>query len=250
MSLTKVNTLDIVKRQYRYKLKAYSQVLVSLMILQSLAIIFSLSGTGMMGSSGGMVDMEVHYFSADIVVGFTMLWGFITAILTTTKAYRNDDFVFITNRISSHLSNTLFLFTASVVGGLTSMLSSYALKGILYFLMKGIFVEGPQAGPSPSLFLLGILTTSLYIFLFAGFGYLVGTLVQINKIFVVLLPALLLGSVFFAGASGKTGIMESIFQIYFTESSLFLFTVKVLITVVTLFAGAFILSNQMEVKQK
>lgn len=188
-----------------------------------------------MGSSSATFEVEVHYYSADLVVGFTLLWGFITAIQTTTKAYRNDDFVFVTNRLVSNLSNTLFLMTASVVGGITAILSNYVLKLIINLFMKGSIALGMQGGASPLLLLLGILTTSLYILLFCGLGYLVGTLVQISKLFVVLLPALFIGSVFYAGSTGTTGMVEDIFQFYFTESSLLLFMIKVLMTVVLFF---------------
>jgi hypothetical protein len=249
MSLTRVNMWGIVKKQYQYKLKSYSQSLMSLMTLQLLAIVFSLAGTGSMSGGSGTLDAEVHYYSADLVVVFTILWGFITAIVTTTKGYRYDDLVFISNRVTSNLSNTLVLLTASVVGGITSMLSTYLLKMILRYFFNGHLYGGVQAGTGLLELILGILTVSFYVLLFCGLGYLVGTLVQMSKIFVVLLPALIIGSILLAGYSGETGIIEIVSKFYFTETSLSIFIIKIIGSVLMLFTGAFILSNRMEVKQ-
>lgn len=246
MSLAKVNMWDVVKKQYRYKLKSYSQVLVSLMMIQLLAVVFSLNSVSSSATSSNTLDLEIRYYSADIVVGFTILWGFITAIITTTKAHRHNDLIFISNRLCSNLSNLLILLTASIVGGITAMLSGFLLKLIILF-KNNIIVDG-MTGISPSDLLLGIVTTSLYIFLFCAIGYLAGTLVNLNRIFIILLPALLIGSVFLAGTRGKSGAIENFFILFFTENSLPLFIAKVLIAAVLFFAGAFALSNRMEVK--
>jgi hypothetical protein len=249
MSLTRVRMLDVVKKQYFYKLKAYIQVFLTLVILQVLAILFSLNGFGMSGTSSDSIEIEVHYYSADIVIAFTMLWGFITAILITTKAYRNDDFVFVTNRVSSNLSNILFLLTASIIGGITAMLSTYLIKVIMYFFEGDILVKSTNAIAATNELLVGAIAAILYVFIFCALGYFIGTLVQISKIFVILLPALFFGSLFLDAARGNAGIVQNVFEFIFTESSILLFIVKIIIAVGFLFSGAVILSNRMEVRQ-
>ena len=249
MSLTKVSLIDVVKKQYIYKLKAYSQVFMSLIFLQLLAVLFSMNGVGSMGgSTGGSVELQVKYFSADFVAAFTMLWGFITAILITTKAYRNDDFVFVTNRVSSNLSNAVFLLTASVIGGITAMLSSYLLKVIVYYFISDLSIKSITVLEAPMELLLGIFSTILYVFLFCALGYLVGTLVQISKAFTVLLPAAFFGTLILEGLSGKAGTVANVFDFFFTESSLVLFIVKIIVSAGLLFSGAFVLSNRLEVR--
>lgn len=246
MSLSTIRMFDVVRKQYRYKLKAYSQVFVSLMMLQIIAIIFSLGGVGSMGHSSNMMQVDISYYSADMVVAFTLLWGFITAILTTTKAYRNDDFVFITNRMTSNLSNLLFLATASIAGGVTAMLSTFLLRMIMYFFHFSLSLNTTMGAAD---FFLGMFTTSLYIFLFCGLGYLTGTLVQISKLFIVLLPALLIGSAFVAGITGNTGLIEILFRFFFKESSIIAFIGKSVGSGFLLYACAFLMSNRLEVKQ-
>jgi len=248
MSLTKVSLTNVVKKQYVYKLKAYSQVFMSLIFLQLLAVFFSLNGVGGMAGGDESIDVEVKYFSSDYVTAFTMLWGFITAILITTKAYRNDDFVFVTNRVSSNLSNAVFLLTASFIGGITAMLSSYLLKVIIYYFISDVPIKSTTILEAPLELLLGIFSTFLYIFLFCALGYLVGTLVQISKAFTVLLPAAFFGGLILDGLRGKSGAIAYVFEFFFTESSLPLFIVKIIVSAGLLFSGAFVLSNRLEVR--
>ena len=139
MSLSRASLMEVVKKQYLFKLKSFIQVFMTLVVLQLLAMLFSFNGVGMMGSSNASVEMDIQYYSADIVVVFTMLWAFITAILITTKAYRNDDFAFVTNRLSSNLSNMLFLLTASILGGILAILSSYLMKVMMYLLGQQLY---------------------------------------------------------------------------------------------------------------
>lgn len=245
MSLTKVSLIDVVKKQYLYKLKAYSQVFISLIFIQLLAVLFSMNGVGGMSSSNGV---EIKYFSAAMVVTFTMLWGFITAIIITTKAYRNDDFVFVTNRVSSNLSNAVFLLTASIIGGITAMLSTYLIKVIIYYFNSDLTIKSTTVMIAPNEFLLGTFSSILYVFLFCALGYLIGTLVQISKVFAVLLPAAFFGGLIIDGLRGREGVIANIFAFFITESSLTLFVVKIIFTAGLLFSGAFALSNRMEVR--
>src|SRR4051812_32544192 len=98
MSLIRPSFISVVIKQFMYKMKAYSHGFVSLMIIQLLGLLVSFGGIGASGSSSENFEINLHFYSADIVIAITMLWGFITAILITTKAYRHDDFAFVTNR--------------------------------------------------------------------------------------------------------------------------------------------------------
>ena len=108
MSLLTTNVSQTVKKQFFFKLKANIDSLSSLIWIQLLAILFSFGGVSSMWSSNGEASIEVQYFTSDIVVVFTFIWSFVTAITITTKPYRHHDFTFVTNRLSSSLSNILF----------------------------------------------------------------------------------------------------------------------------------------------
>lgn len=246
MSLTTVSLPEIVKKQYRYKLKSYSQVFMSLMFVQIIAIFFSFGGVGMMGSGSSGFEVQIHYYSADIVVVFTLLWGFLSSILITTKAYQLDDFAFISNRVTSFLSNLLFLLTASVIGSITAALSAYVIKDVLY--IKGVsFLGITHVMAAPVEFLLGLFTTTLYVFLFSSVGYLIGTLVQVHRGFAVLLPVLAIGSLFLAAALKMETLLTFIYQFLFSEASLLFFILKAVILTIVFFGSALLLANRSEV---
>ncbi|WP_127484977.1 hypothetical protein [Neobacillus mesonae] len=248
MSLTKVSLREIIKQQYAYKLKAYSQVFMSLVIIQVFAILFSQGGSAMMGSSGGLIDLELRYYSSDVVIAFTLLWGFITAILITTKAYRNDDFIFVTNRLTSNLSNMLFLLTASVIGAITALMSSFIVKIIIVLFKSEVFINGTASAAGGFDLIIGFFATLLYIFLVSALGYFVGTLIQLSRVFAFVLPVLFVGGLILDGMIGQAGIVAGMFTFFFLEEVFIFFIVKSLITAGLLFTGAFILSNRMEVK--
>lgn len=244
MSLSKPSLFNFVIKQYFYKLKSYIQVFFTLVIVQLIGILFSLGGIGASGTSSDLFDIDIRYYSGDYVVILTMLWGFISAVIITTKAFRND-FTFVTNRLSSILSNLLFLLTASFIGGLTVMLSPSILKFIFYYMMEKQYVITYSEMIA---FPIGIFSTSLYILLSCALGYFSGTLFQIHKVFEVVLPAMFFGAIIGEG-SGKLMIFSTVYEFLLTESSFPLFILKVIVIVGMLFTCSFVFSNRMEVRQ-
>lgn len=249
MSLTKPSLMSVVKKQFAYKLMAYTPVFTTLIFIQLLAILFSFGGTGGGGSSSNNLEINIHYYSADIIVIFTMLWGLITAILITTKAYRNDDFAFVTNRLSSNLSNFLFLLMASILGGITAMLSTSLLKVIMYYFVGWKSHDFHHLMGASDHLMLGLGVSVFYVLLFSALGYFIGTLIQINKAFTFLLPAAVIGMLILEVVKVGPSIWKIVYDFIFDESSLTLFVFKILVTVGILFSSAFVLSNRMEVRQ-
>jgi hypothetical protein len=246
MSLKTINLAETVKKQFVFKLKANIDVFSSLVGIQLLAILFSLNGVGSMGMGGTNLSVDVKYYSADLVIVFTMLWSFVTAITITTKPYRNHDFTFVSNRLSSSLSNILFLLTASFIGSITANLSGNLVKLLVSILFKQElfhFFNGSLE------FVLGIGVTIIYVFFLSSIGYLIGTLVQVSKGFIILIPVLILGTIFLAASMHKEPLLIQIFQFYVLESSLLLFILKTLLTTVLFFIAAISLLNRMEVRR-
>ncbi|MCM3693593.1 hypothetical protein [Neobacillus niacini] len=246
MSLSKTSLLDNVKKQFTFKLKAYKQVFISLIFIQLLAVFFSFNGVGMMGSSSESIEIDIQFYSADMVIIFTIIWAFITAILITTTAYKKDDFTFVTNQLSSNLSNMLFLLTGSIVGGITAMLSTSLMKIIMNIFGGLGYIS---ASPSLSEIVIGYSSTILYILLFSGLGYLFGTLVQISKAFAVLIPGVFIGAGILGAGSLGFEWVKGMYQFIFTEPSVLVFVLKVLVIVAMLFTSSIALSNRMEVRE-
>ncbi|GIN96661.1 hypothetical protein J6TS1_25310 [Siminovitchia terrae] len=249
MSLTEMSLSDVVKRQYEFKMRAFLGVFISMVGVHLISLLFSLGGVSSSGTSSSTgISIDVSYYSADIIVIFTMVWIFITGILITTKSVRYDDFTFVANRLSSNLANVLFLLTASAIGGAAAVLVGFLLKVIVFFLADIQYSTGNSLMGAPAEFFIAVTAAILYMILFASLGYLTGMIVQVNKIFVFLLPALFAGFAVYLGIS-NVKLAKAIFDFIFAESSLLLFAVKALVLSALFFAGSMFLSNRMEVRK-
>ncbi|TLS35989.1 hypothetical protein [Pseudalkalibacillus caeni] len=245
MYLAEARMQDVVKKQLQFKLKAYRGVFTSLIAVQVLAILFSLGGIGMSGGETENFSYEANYYSGNIVIVLTMLWGFITAVLLTTRAYRFDDFSFVTNRVSSNVSNIYFLIVSCILAGITAMLSSFLLKVlVISFVNTDAFVQASVSFPEYST---GMIGTILYIILFSALGYLVGMFTQIHKSLIVLLPVLLLSTLILS--TGHPELIQNIIGFFGNENSFLVFALKTIITAVVLFGASLLVSGRMEVKQ-
>lgn len=247
MFLNKVRVTFIVKKQYFYKLKTYNTMLHSLIFMQLIAIIFSLNGSGTFGSSFGQSWLEISYYTADLVIGFTMVWGMIIAIQIKTKK-DNVYFHFINNKMTDHFANVLFLFTASVVGGGTAFLSGYLLKVIAYLFPSNVPTLMFDI-PSGLEFIIGITVTILFIFLFCMLGYFIGSIVRLHSMFIILLPVLFLGLLFMPSLHNENMFMMEVLEFFFLEKNYFMFVLKVLVASGILYGVAILISKRLEWRQ-
>lgn len=247
MSFNEVSLSDVVQKQYSFKLKAFLGALGSLAILQLLALLFSLGGSMGSGFFGGHIEIEISYLSGNTVILFTILWAFVTAINMTTRAARYDDFTFVTNRLSSNIANLLYILTVSLIGGVSAILCGYILRVIGFFIYDTKL--GPTIMDTPAEFFLAIGAVTLYVFLFGALGYLIGMLVQISRIFIVLLPATLIGAMMAGFISGYESLVKAVFDFIFMESNFGLFFIKVIVLSSLFFLAAFTLSNKLEVRK-
>ncbi|MBY7142133.1 hypothetical protein KFZ56_03310 [Virgibacillus sp. NKC19-3] len=247
MSLSKISFGNLVMKQFRYKLKSYIGSINSLVVLQLIAILFSLNGAASSGGGATRVNVQTTYYTADIVIIFTMIWAFMSAVLITTKAYREENFLFVASRLSSHLSNSLFLLATSFLAGIMALLSGFLLKVIIYFTIESEILHMSMSQSFIEVGM-GIIATILYIFLASCFGYLLGTIIQLHKTLVILLPGVLLGIIFLTSVNGLH-LLPLVGKFYFFESSFLLVLCKVLVSSGVFLLGAGVISNRLEVRQ-
>lgn len=247
MSLETANFRETVMKQYFYKLKANIDSFSSLIGIQLIAILFSLGGSTSLGTLSGSLHFRLSYYSADIVIVFTMIWAFVTGITITTKPFRYQDFTFVTNRISSSLSNMLFLFTSCLIGAMLAVLSRNLILVISHFFLG----NNLYAAPTPvGDMLLSFIISLLYIFGISSIGYFIGALAQFNKLFTVLVPVLIIGSLFLEGAMmGAEPFLIKVVQFYIFESSVILFIIKILLSTALFFGLSITIFNRMEVRR-
>lgn len=244
MSLTTTNLAKTVKKQYFFKLKANIDSFSSMVGIQLLALLFSLGGVGSSGMGGMDFSVNTKHYSSDLVLVFTAIWSFVTAITITTKPYRNHDFSFVSNRLSSSLANVLFLLTTSILGAFTTMLSGNLLQ-ILGYLFPD---EQLYFNNGTSHFFLGLLVVFFYLILASSIGYLIGAIVQVNKIFIIVIPVLIIGMLFQGTETGYP-LLVRVFQYYLLEPSLFLFLIKTVLTSTFLWVLSFSILNRLEVRR-
>lgn len=249
MFLVETNMITVIKKQCRYKFKAYSGLLFSLMLVQLIALFFSFNGVINMSSSSGGVHINTKTFSSDIVIAFTFLWMFIIAFLFTAEKYSNNDFTFISNRLSSNISNMVFLFTACFLGSITSVLNGSLFRVIHYYHKSGSIISDSNFFIPFDIMVTTILVTIMYGFVIMSAGYFFGVLIKINKLVIILLPALVFGLAILE-TRGVTNIyiLRSLVFFFVNESSLGIFFIKTMVASIILSLLSIQLSNKLEVR--
>ena len=244
MSSKKVSLLSISLKQYFYKLKAHSNLVQSLIIVQLIALFFASVGvTGSSSTSSGGLSVSVRNYSSSTMIVFALFWiWFVT--LRVNKAYPKIELPLVTNRLSENLSNVSFLITACVFGGITSSLISLMPRMITYFTVNRAQIDlyGFYLGFGD--ILLGMFVGILYMLLISAISYLIGVLSHFNSAFTIIIPAVILGVL-----RVYTNFALSVFKFYVFEASLAMFVLKIIITVVFLFGVSIFFSNKMEVSQ-
>ncbi|WP_026908705.1 hypothetical protein [Paucisalibacillus globulus] len=247
MSLTKVSLSNVVVMQFRYKLKAYSGVFLALMVVQMIGILLSILGHGGTSFSNGMYTVDVTVSSPDLVIFLTMIWAFMNAILITTKAYREDDFTFVSNRLSYNLSNMAFLLTVCLIGTVTALLTTGIIRILAYVTADIDIFLTITHGVTIADFVAGGLATFLFILLAATAGYLVGMMTQVNKGLIILLPVIIIGLNYVTQSSSNPGFVNML-EFYFMEHSFIMFSIKAIVTILIGFGLSIVFSNRLEVR--
>lgn len=243
MSLKEVSLQSIAFKQYVYKLKGYSNLVYGMFIAQTLGLLFSMGGVMTRGFGRDNLSITIKSYSADIVIVFSLFWIMITAAAIANINYKKVEFSLVANRLSSNLSNMGFLMTFSIFAGIMASLSGVLLRIIGYFISDTAQVLFEGFLISPVNLLLGMFVTSLCLILFSAIGYLGGTLVELNKSFVIIIPILTAG---FLKVYGQ--YLTKLYS-YFFKSTLPIFTLKLLILAILLFGISILLSNRLEVRK-
>ncbi|WP_062050117.1 hypothetical protein [Bacillus sp. JCM 19034] len=248
MSLVNVHFLDVVKKQYAFKIRSYMGSILTLIILQIFAILLAVSTTNYYHSMDSIgISIKAQIYSSDIVVIFTILWSFITAILMTTKAYRYDDYTFIATRMSSHLANIYYLITVSLFASMTTMLAGIFIKSITYFTSEAEIYY--RATVSLTEYAIGFGASFLYMFVVAMIGYTIGLFVQWNRLFAIFIPVLFVGGLFYLTEHPQSPIFKTLIKFYFQESSFNQFFIKSVTIILALFLLTSLISKRLEVRQ-
>lgn len=231
---------EVVKSQVKFKLNAYMGTIVTLIFVQLLGLLFSMDGTGTRGVNIDMSTVYVSVVSYDIIFIFVALWAFVIGNSITTRA--NDDFSFVTTRLSSNLANIIFLCLMSVFAGVTIVLSNYLLRIILLLFGNQDYMENPSILGASLNSIISMVVMIILILIVSAVGYLRGILVQHNKIFSILLPFLIF--VLLVTKSGQSAIQ----YIFIENTSMVVLVVKLICLSGVVFIFAILGSNRLGVR--
>lgn len=247
MYLSEPKLVDIVKRQFRFKLNAHAAAFTTFVILQIGAFFLAFSGSKHTWQDS-VADVTLINLSNDVNVGLSFIWAFILGIMLTTALRRNEAFSFVTTRLSNQLANLLFMLTASIFAGLITVLTGPVLK------LLGILRHGEMIIYTPGLFeapldmIMRFITAASYILLFFLIGYTISSLVQLNKIFIGFFIALYIAFSFVGTSWDGTQYVVATINFFSNEHFLPLFLLKVFVTVLGLFAISAFITNRLEVR--
>lgn len=248
MYLSEPKLSDIVKKQFRFKLNAHAAYFSTFVFLQIGALILSITGGSYSVSYDSFSSVKIINLSNDTNVGLAMIWALIFGIILTTAPRRNEAFSFITTRLSNHFANLLVILTASFFAGIIAALTGPVLKLLGFSIYEEMVVSTPGIIAAPSDFVLRMITATAYVLLFFLIGYLISSLVQLHKLFIGVLILLWIVFSTTTGSWNGSQYIGYIYEFFSSEQSLLFFSLKIIGTVVTLFAISTIITNRLEVR--
>lgn len=244
MYLNEVSLFNVVKKQIHFKVKSYTGIFHSLVLLQVLGLFLSTLGVSSMSESGSNFSLTVEYFTSGIVLWMTAIWLFINTILLTTKAYREDDFTFISTRLSRLWANIVYLGLLTVMGAISAYLATNVLK--LYLILKNELIILDSLSLFSNIFsLLGLIG---YFILVSAIAYTIGSIIQRSKLIAIVTSiSLMMLGIIIIRLQGED-LFAHILNFFIREPNLALFWIKISITSSLLFLLSWIMSKNQEVQ--
>ena len=242
MSLVNNNLMSVVKKQYVFKLQSFSRFFLVIIVTQILGMLFALSNAGgMSATSNDIYSFSIDYNSSIQVFIFTIACvAGITAFLNL-KEYKDIDFTFVSNRMSSNLSNIGFLVSLSLFGAITSALSGVSIRVIKYLFIGSSKIAEIGFFLTPLEIMCSIGATFLYILLLSSVVYFCTAITRISNVFIIVILAAVL-------LLPQTSIFSNLVSFYGKEHNFFFFMIKTIITEVLFFLASILVSNNMEVR--
>jgi hypothetical protein len=232
----------VVQKQYIYKLKSSSTLIYSFILIQALGLLFSLSSNGGGSAGSDLLMVSVSTYSANILQVLTLMWMFAITMQFNAKNYRNMEFSLVRDSLSSHLSNILLVLSIALFAGVSSTLMTGLHRIVLLAINTGAetyFVDGLSLY-LPEL-LLGSLASTLYMILAAALGYFYRALIELSRVFFIILPVLYLNVGLLANGQNNYA------SFFGSETSLSLFAIKVILTAFLFFALSILINQRLEV---
>nr|WP_106782243.1 hypothetical protein [Lysinibacillus timonensis] len=194
MSLNKMTFFQVVRKQVKWKCKAYSQSFITLIIIQVILSLLAFNGSGMSGTGTNDLQLDITFYSLDTLVIISCICAFITALLLQSKDNIQDDYSIVSSRITSSFSNSIFIIIYSFIATITTFTSFYISVLMVQLISNTVLIrEGVLINPIQFMvvFFILLLAASSGFFLGAAFyrakmlgiGIIILSIVVINNVF-------------------------------------------------------------------
>lgn len=246
MSFTDTNIWSATKKLYRYKLKAQIGIFLSLMFIQCLGLLISFGFSKYYSTKDPEILISIKYYSGDAIFVFTLIGAFMAGMMVNPKSHRDTDFFFVANRLTSHLSNIAFLLTVSLYAGITVPLLGSVFKLIIYLTADHSLILSGDVVLSAEEYAIGMWATTMSVCLLSAIGYLWSIFIQLGNLFIIVLPVFFIG-LLLMDLYHQSELIYSMFQFYAGETSLLVYSCKIIATLVVVYTSAVILTSRLEV---
>lgn len=245
--IIQMNYYDVIKTQYQFKCRAHHGMFSTMIIVQLIAVLFSF-GNNQVGVGVNNISVNAVGYSGNMIIILTIVWAGIMAFRLTTKQSKNMTFTFVTDRKTNHISNILFTVTLSIIGGLSAYFLSFVFTISMYI----------WKGPKMLLFneeitvkglLIGLVATILYALLFSAVAYFFGEVIQLHKIFIIIVPTTILGFIIITANFDSVEWINRIIPFVLFETNFFLFFVKCITISSVLFLLSVMVGQRLEVRK-
>ena len=245
MSLQEVSLYEIVKKQVIYKVKSYTGILHTLMVLQIIGLFFAASGnSGMMGGSSGTLNYSITFFSGTAITVMTIMWIITNSVLIATTAYKNDDFTFVSTRWSRHLANGIYITFLAILGTLTSYMGINLIKIVYQILqIEAIYDINLSYMDHFS----SIINIFGYILLSGILAYFIGSVLQFNKLFTIFGIIAIVALIAVFNSFNGVNLYYSLGRFILAEDSIAIFMVKIAGICLLAFSASWFLNKNQEV---
>ena len=176
MSLNDVSIMQNVKKQVRWKLSSYSSVFLTIIVVQIIASLLFLNGTGQMSSGNDELRVEIRSYSLDSMLMFSMITVFIISSMLASKHMMEENFSIVTTRLTASISTVVAQLIICVIATCTALSSFYIFTLVMRMRNSEEQFLVQMAVQVETLFLF----FSLLVVLSAA-GFLVGSFLQMNR---------------------------------------------------------------------
>lgn len=131
MSLNNVSMVQNVKNQVKWKLSSYSSVFMTIIVVQIIASLLTLNGTGQMSSGNSEVRLDIHSYSLDSMLIFSMITMFIISAMLASKHMMEENLSIVTTRLTASISTIISQLIICLIVVFTALSSFYMFALVL-----------------------------------------------------------------------------------------------------------------------